>query len=46
MPADNAEPGWLSGTLNGKTGWFPEAYCEPFDAAEPSVITTEPAAVV
>lgn len=25
------EPGWLSGTLDGQTGLFPEAYVEPFE---------------
>ena len=27
------EPGWLGGELNGKVGWFPEAYVERADAA-------------
>ena len=27
------EPGWLGGELNGKVGWFPEAYVELADAA-------------
>ncbi|KAB7507401.1 Intersectin-1 [Armadillidium nasatum] len=28
VPSEGAEPGWLSGSLNSKIGWFPEAYCE------------------
>merc|ERR1719219_2667681 len=28
-PDQQHEPGWLGGELNGKVGWFPEAYAEP-----------------
>ena len=27
-PEQEHEPGWLGGELNGKIGWFPEAYAE------------------
>ena len=27
----NPEAGWLGGELNGKSGWFPETYAEPYD---------------
>ena len=27
-----AEPGWLGGEKDGKTGWFPEAYIEKIDS--------------
>merc|ERR1711879_529991 len=27
-PDQPHEPGWLGGELNGKVGWFPEAYAE------------------
>ena len=29
-PEQEHEPGWLGGELNGKIGWFPEAYAERF----------------
>ena len=29
--SENAEPGWLGGELNGKTGWFPENYAEKIE---------------
>uniref|UniRef100_T1IY47 Intersectin-1 n=1 Tax=Strigamia maritima TaxID=126957 RepID=T1IY47_STRMM len=28
------EPGWLGGELQGKTGWFPEAYVEVVESGE------------
>jgi len=38
----NAEPGWLSGELNGQVGWFPEAYVERyFEGAVSSKRTLE-----
>lgn len=27
----NGEPGWLSGEINGQTGWFPESYVEKIE---------------
>ncbi|XP_076079653.1 intersectin-1-like isoform X1 [Mytilus galloprovincialis] len=30
-----AEPGWLGGEKDGKTGWFPEAYIEHIDSSQP-----------
>ena len=39
------EPGWLGGELNGKIGWFPEAYAQQLGengqpvAAEPTLQT-------
>ncbi|XP_052090011.1 intersectin-1-like isoform X3 [Mytilus californianus] len=30
-----AEPGWLGGEKDGKTGWFPEAYIEHMDSSQP-----------
>ncbi|XP_065583401.1 intersectin-1-like isoform X3 [Artemia franciscana] len=40
--AMNAEPGWLSGELNGQVGWFPEAYVERyFEGAVSSKRTLE-----
>eukprot|EP00096_Caligus_rogercresseyi_P015547 TRINITY_DN799_c0_g1_i6.p1 TRINITY_DN799_c0_g1~~TRINITY_DN799_c0_g1_i6.p1 ORF type:complete len:898 (+),score=300.51 TRINITY_DN799_c0_g1_i6:905-3598(+) len=27
-PGQDHEPGWLGGELNGRVGWFPEAYAE------------------
>ena len=45
-PEQEHEPGWLGGELNGKIGWFPEAYAQqlgengqPVVAAEPSLQT-------
>ena len=32
-PDQPHEPGWLGGELNGKVGWFPEAYAEPAGSA-------------
>lgn len=29
------EPGWLEGTLNGRTGLIPENYVEPIDDKPP-----------
>lgn len=29
-PDQPHEPGWLGGELDGKVGWFPEAYAEPY----------------
>ena len=29
-PGQDHEPGWLGGELNGKVGWFPEAYAERY----------------
>ncbi|XP_053214714.1 intersectin-1-like isoform X2 [Panonychus citri] len=31
-PDPSAAPGWLQGELNGKIGWFPEAYVEPLES--------------
>jgi hypothetical protein len=31
-PEQPHEPGWLGGEINGKIGWFPEAYAEPYTA--------------
>ncbi|XP_071543654.1 intersectin-1-like isoform X12 [Panulirus ornatus] len=37
---DGVEPGWLGGELQGQTGWFPEAYTEPFEeTGEPETAT-------
>lgn len=33
-PDQPHEPGWLGGELNGKVGWFPEAYAEVFNEQE------------
>lgn len=30
----NAEPGWLTGELKNKTGWFPESYVETVDGSD------------
>ena len=38
-PDQPHEPGWLGGELNGKVGWFPEAYAEPLSSSG----TSEPA---
>ena len=38
-PDQPHEPGWLGGELNGKVGWFPEAYAEP--ASNPVKVETE-----
>merc|ERR1719232_1245549 len=29
-PGQDHEPGWLGGELDGKVGWFPEAYAERY----------------
>merc|ERR1712223_875232 len=45
QPGQPHEPGWLGGELNGKVGWFPEAYVELADAAsDPSAATLQPIA--
>ena len=36
MTSTGAEEGWLSGKLNGATGWFPEAYCTPYEGEAPA----------
>lgn len=36
----STEPGWLSGELKGRTGWFPEAYAERMDASESNFTPT------
>lgn len=42
-----AEPGWLAGQLNDRTGWFPDAYVEVCgeDAAAPVAVVAESAFV-
>ena len=40
-PDQPHEPGWLGGELDGKVGWFPEAYAEPVGSSG----TSEGAAV-
>ena len=43
QPGQPHEPGWLGGELNGKVGWFPEAYVELADAAsDPTAATLQP----
>lgn len=41
-----AEPGWVNGECNGKSGWFPEAYVQAQEDeavdAQPSVSTWAP----
>lgn len=32
-----AEPGWKGGEINGKCGWFPEAYVERVEESSQSV---------
>lgn len=32
-PDQPHEPGWLGGELDGKVGWFPEAYAEPYSGS-------------
>ena len=39
-PGQPHEPGWLGGELNGKVGWFPEAYVELADAASGAAVNT------
>jgi hypothetical protein len=34
-PGQSQEPGWLGGELDGKVGWFPEAYVEKMEAEVP-----------
>ena len=34
-PDQPHEPGWLGGELDGKVGWFPEAYAEPVNIHHP-----------
>ncbi len=36
-PGQPHEPGWLGGELNGKVGWFPEAYVERDQVANHSL---------
>lgn len=45
-PGQPHEPGWLGGELNGKVGWFPEAYVERIADSQPTLqtITEEPLA--
>nr|XP_006811485.1 PREDICTED: intersectin-2-like [Saccoglossus kowalevskii] len=42
----NAEPGWLGGELNGKTGWFPENYAEKIGSFSPVNTAVAAAAAV
>merc|ERR1739848_377714 len=39
-PGQPHEPGWLGGELNGKVGWFPEAYVELASAPSSAAIST------
>ncbi|XP_074658567.1 intersectin-1-like isoform X3 [Tubulanus polymorphus] len=41
---NGAEPGWMGGELNGKTGWFPAAYVERVTDDLPVSITFSSAA--
>ena len=45
-PDQETEPGWLGGELDGKVGWFPEAYAEPVGAggSEPAASQSTAAA--
>ena len=41
--SQEADPGWMGGRLNGKTGWFPESYVEKVKEEEgPPATTLEP----
>ena len=45
-PGQDHEPGWLGGELNGKVGWFPEAYAERFVEGAATDNTLQPIAEV
>ena len=45
-PGQDHEPGWLGGELNGKVGWFPEAYAERFVEGAGTDNTLQPIAEV
>ena len=36
-----AEPGWKGGEMNGKSGWFPEAYVEKVPESSQTVFGAE-----
>ncbi|XP_015786793.1 intersectin-2 isoform X2 [Tetranychus urticae] len=42
-PDPNAAPGWLQGELDGKIGWFPEAYVEPLESTETPILQAQDA---
>jgi hypothetical protein len=41
-PEQEHEPGWLGGELNGKIGWFPEAYAQQLGENGQPVVAAEP----
>ena len=45
-PDQETEPGWLGGELDGKIGWFPEAYAEPVGTSGSETAASQPAASV
>merc|ERR1719362_787498 len=45
-PGQDHEPGWLGGELDGKVGWFPEAFAERFVEGAATDNTLQPIAEV